>query len=64
MCGSNKDYPNLFRVAQTLSRCKHPDKVLGALHHLLESSVKDPANSGEDFGLTIGDVLSLSNSAR
>ncbi len=58
-----QDYPNVFRVAQELARCKHPDNVLGALKILLEGSVKDSANSSEDFGLTVSDVLSLSDSA-
>ena len=28
-------YPNLWRVAQELNRCKHPEKVLSALMVLL-----------------------------
>ena len=28
-------YPNLWRVAQELARCKHPEKVLNALTVLL-----------------------------
>lgn len=26
-----RDYPSIYRVAQELARCKHPDKVLDAL---------------------------------
>ena len=28
-------YPNVWRVAQELARCKHPEKVLNALTVLL-----------------------------
>lgn len=28
-------YPNLWRVAQELARCKHPDKVADALFAML-----------------------------
>lgn len=63
-CRRYKDYPNLFRVAQEMARCKNPDKVLNSMLTLLESSIKDSTDSGEDFGLAGADVLSLDNSTR
>lgn len=54
-------YPNIYRVAQELALCKHPDKVFDAMRSLLEGSIENPANSNEDFGLRVGDVLSLSD---
>ena len=56
-----QDYPNLLLVAKELTRCKHPNKILNAMQSLLEGSVKDSANSGEDFGLTGSDILSFSD---
>ena len=41
-------YPNLFRVAQELNRCKNPEAVMSSM---LKRSY------GEDFGLTVGDIL-------
>lgn len=52
-------YPNIYRVAQELARCKHPDKVLNAMRPLLEGSIENPANSSEDFGLRVSDILPL-----
>lgn len=63
-CRRYKDYPNLFRVAQEMARCKNPDKVLNSMLTLLEGSVKDSTYGGEDFGLAGADVLPLNNSTR
>lgn len=30
-------YPNIFRVAQELARCKDPDRVLNALMAMLQN---------------------------
>lgn len=46
--------PNLLYVATELSRYKNPDRVLGALRLILESSVDDPANSQDDLSLLSG----------
>lgn len=54
-----KNYPNLFKVVQGMARCKNPDKVMSAMLLLLESGVKDSIDGGEDFGLSVGDVLSI-----
>lgn len=56
-----RQYPNIYRVAQELARCKHPDKVFNAMRSLLEGSVENSANSSEDFGLCFGDIFTFSN---
>lgn len=58
-----QDYPNLFRVAQEMARCKNPDKVLNSVLLLLEGGVENPTYSGEDFGLTLGDILPFDDAA-
>lgn len=59
-----QDYPNVFRVAQEIAHCKHPDKVLDAVHQLLKCGIKDSANGGENFGLTVGNVLTILEGSR
>lgn len=58
-----QQYPNIYRVAQELARCKHPDKVFNTMRSLLEGSIENSANSSEDFGLKVCDVLALSDSS-
>lgn len=45
-----RDYPNVYRVAQELSRCKHPDNILSAMCSMLEGS-------GGIDNLTVGEVI-------
>lgn len=42
-------YPNIYRVARELARCKHPDKVLDALAAML-------ASGSDLLHITVGEV--------
>ena len=46
--------PNLLRVAVELTKCKNPDKALGAMRLVLKGGVDNSANSQENLSLPIG----------
>ena len=48
------DRPNLLRVAVELTKCRNPDKALGAMRLALKGGVDDLADSQKNLGLPIG----------